>query len=138
MKKILAVELSEEFAPPPLGDRFRVLPLPMGGDCIENIPAPLRIEAHAGSSVIIGGQGHTTASSTSGAADELESELLRVFRSFPIRDRLSIMESLYRRQIMRQEKEKAPATEGGSKKKWVFSCCCLTRLRDRSKTQAGG
>ena len=127
MKKILAVELSDEFAPfppSPFGDRFRVLPLPMGGDTIEN--RPLRIEAHAGSSVIIGGKGHTTASSTSGAADELESELLRVFRSFPLRDRLNIMETLYRRESMRQKTEKAPTTEGRDKRKCGLLRCRLT------------
>lgn len=121
MREIFAVELSEEIAPfPPKGNRVRVMPV--GGDTLEN--RLLRIEAHAGSSVIIGGQGHTTASGTS--TDELETELLRVFRSFPLRDRLHIMETLYRR-----ETEKAPATEGGGKKRRGLLRCRLIGQRDR-------
>ena len=135
MNKIFAVELSEEFAPfppSPFGRRFSVLPLPMGGDTIED--RPLRIEAHAGSSVIIGGQGHTASSSTSGATDELEAELLRVFRSFPLRDRLSIMETLYRR----RETEKAPATKGRGKNKWSLLRCRLAGCHDSHEKRLGG
>ena len=88
-------------------------------------PFPMYIEAHSGSSVIVGGYGHTsTAGSASAPMDELEADLLRVFRSFPLRERVDIMNHLYRYEATRREQREkikiAPACKGKGKK---TGCC---------------
>ena len=59
---------------------------------------PMHIEAHAGSSIIIGGIGHTATTGNAGPADELEAELLASFRTLPVRDRVEIMQAIYEKQ----------------------------------------
>ena len=61
-------------------------------------PFPMIIEAHAGSNVIVGCSGTTSVQQGAGPADELETELLRSFRSLSIRDRVDILHAIYEKQ----------------------------------------
>lgn len=67
-------------------------------------PFPMYIEAHAGSSVVVGCSGHTTIGATAVASDPMEADLIRIFRSIPLRERVDIMSQLYRYDATRQER----------------------------------
>lgn len=58
-------------------------------------PAPMYIEAHAGSSVVIGCSGETKIGSAATPADEMERELVALFRSLGLRDKVQVMRGLY-------------------------------------------
>lgn len=88
-------------------------------------PFPMYIEAHAGSSVVVGCSGHTHIGTATGATDQMEADLIRIFRALPLRERVDIMSRLYRHETARQEQrekiKKAPAGKGRGKR---IACCC--------------
>jgi len=60
---------------------------------VAKLHTPLHIEAHEGSSVIVGCSGSTSINAAQ--TDTLETELLRVFRSLTVRERVAVMGNLY-------------------------------------------
>lgn len=91
---------------------------------IKKHPFPMYIEAHAGSSVVVGCSGHTNIGAAQKEADPMEEDLIRLFRSFSLRERVDVMSQLYRYEAMRpaqsEETKKAPACKGRGKK---LACC---------------
>lgn len=64
------------------------------------------IEAHSGSSVVVGCTGSTTIGAGS-TMDEMERELLRTFRALTIKDKVKVVNGLYLfEERRRREKEK--------------------------------
>lgn len=67
------------------------------------------IEAHSGSSVVVGCSGNTAIGGNADAIDELEAELLRNFRALSVRGRVEILQTIY---DLCEKTEKAPADKG--------------------------
>lgn len=61
-------------------------------------PPVMYIEAHAGSSVVIGCSGSTSIGNGEGLSDEMEQELLSAFRSLPLRDKVEVLRAVYEKQ----------------------------------------
>ena len=57
-------------------------------------PFPMHIEAHSGSSVVVGCSGQTSIGSE-GIANEMERELLDIFRSLDMRERIDVLRMIY-------------------------------------------
>lgn len=66
----------------------------------------LNIVAHSGSSVVIGCSGPTTIGGPM-LADEMEEDLLRAFRSLPLKERVKVMRDVYEL----EERRRSPQEE---------------------------
>lgn len=66
-------------------------------------PFPLHIEAHSGSSVVVGCSGQTSIGSE-GIANEMERELLEVFRSLDMRERIDVLRMIYSKKDKKRKK----------------------------------
>lgn len=103
---LFALEMSEEFAPiPPQKYNFQhkapaIVPSSSsdGGRNMSSKKHPFPkyyIEAHAGSSVVVGCSGHTNIGGGIDQLTDMEREIIRYFRTLSLRCQVEIMNAIY-------------------------------------------